>query len=212
VKSSKQDATKKQIRRVEGNLAVGGGTFGVRLRDQHFAMTGITSSSDMYLLFIMICNRQRCASLYSTGLTVGLQGSAIALTPGREPLDSLTLRLKLLRRKARDYRYAYNCTSDILCPTNPTMIRVAYLSLIRANGREATRATDMNIPGTTGLKLVPPRDGYPHNSNLAPWCRRHTLSLNLVTWEVTRWESVRLNTLIPTCRNRAASLFRSVAG
>ena len=93
MKSSKQDATKKQIRRVEGNLAVGGGTFGVRLRDQHFAMTGITSSSDMYLLFIMICNRQRCASLYCT---VGLQYSAIALTTGREPL---TLSLRSLRRQ-----------------------------------------------------------------------------------------------------------------
>lgn len=94
MKSSKQDATKRQIRRVEGNLAVGGGAFGVRLRDQHFAMTGITSSSDMYLLFIMICNRQRCASLYCT---VGLQYLAIALTTGRETSEPLTLSLRSLR-------------------------------------------------------------------------------------------------------------------
>lgn len=74
IREVEQDATKKQNGRVEGNLAVGGGTFGVRLCDQHEAMAGITSSSDMYLLLIMICNRQRCASLYSTveGLTTSL--------------------------------------------------------------------------------------------------------------------------------------------
>jgi len=207
IREVEQDATKKQNGRVEGNLAVGGGTFGVRLCDQHEAMAGITSSSDMYLLLIMICNRQRCASLYST-------------------VDSAMWRLRTTSRVSREEskrlpvcipRY---CTSEILCPTNPGNVPHR---LIRANGRESRGTRQpLNPTSTTSSAISSDRKlsrqdqyrvpGYPGDSKPAPWCRRHTLSLNLVTWEVAKEESVLLNTLIPTCRNRAASLFRSVAG
>jgi hypothetical protein len=125
IREVEQDATKKQNGRVEGNLAVGGGTFGVRLCDQHEAMAGITSSSDMYLLLIMICNRQRCASLYSTveGLTTSLTsdlGSAIAMW---------TLRRLPVMAVCKPQ------TSSVL------QIRVAYKRLIQANSRESRHKT-----------------------------------------------------------------------
>ena len=76
----------------------------MRLCDQHEAMAGITSSSDMYLLLIMICNRQQCASLYSTveGLTTSLTslGSDSAMW-------SWTTSTGYHVRSPRDYRYAY---------------------------------------------------------------------------------------------------------